>query len=1265
MWLKHDSRDLFYRNPYGAVIAGTRVKLRLDVWDEVPASVVLIVWTEGRTERRISCTCKDAGDHKTYEASFSTKVLGPSWYVFEIANSEGVVFYYGPREGCTGGEGLTYGNIGPSYQITVYHDRKIRPLWYEKSLVYQIFPDRFYRGEDWKQRTKNSMAQKRKAGKRALVKKWETPSTYERDENNVIQSWQFWGGTLKGIQEKLPYIKDMGFSAIYLNPIFEAFSNHRYDTADYLKIDPMLGDDASFRELCAVAKKQGISIILDGVFNHAGSDSRYFNRFGTYETPGAYTSKRSRYRDWFLINDDNSYESWWGIGDLPAWNKDNGEYQNFIYGKGGVIEHWLQLGARGWRLDVADELTDSFIQGIRTAEDRVKTDALLLGEVWEDASHKVAYGSLRKYLCGYELDSVMNYPFREALLGFLRGDCSAAGLAERMESLKENYPPHAFYECLNLLGSHDRERLITYLVGPNKEELTDEERKNYRIPDDKIHEARAKIWLAVLIQMLTPGVPSVYYGDEVGMQGYTDPYNRGPYPWKNPDEAIRTSYRTAIQLRRMFDLATSGDFEPFFFGEDVYGFWRLPQAGKDTKEVKRRGDSKHGSKIVARQRAGGDEGDTLGQGTGEIPEGSNSDYPSEALCVVVNRSPYEGKEIRIPRRGEAADELLHNSGFQLTDSKCIVSLPQLGSSVIYFHNSKTFNKTIEPGAGIVAHITSLPATWPDSCTDFSGNGCVEEQERKVAGISEIDGACKDAASRNVAANVVADVAAHNSASKKSAPSRRKAAPKKGAKPKGSSTRKLGNFGPAAYRFIDFLERTGTTYWQVLPLHPTDAYDSPYAGLSALAGNTDLLYLQGYTLEELFTQWKKGTLSTVLSKEESLHAKAHGVEPIMYTVWREATKANFRAFKQKSDSWLKSYATFMSIRDSQIKSARRKLAQLTPGKRKHFKNPEAIVWQEWPKKYRTYSEDLYKDAKLKTRIEFYEFSQFLFDIQWNALHIYAHKHGIKIIGDLPMYVSEDSADTWSHPKNFNLDERGYKTEEAGVPPDSFAPKGQLWGNPTYDWDHLERHDFYWWMERLRREFALYDWVRLDHFVGFQNYFQIPAGKQPKDGRWLLGPGAALFKRAYEEFGPLPFIAEDLGTVTPSVRGLLSQCGFVGMDVAEFYNGDLRTWYDSVFNKISYTSTHDTDTLLGWAMQTFNMSHKDEAKEVVLQMIDRVLQSAADVVMVPLQDVLGLGSEARMNKPGTARGNWKWQAQAQEIEAKQSEWAYRLHECNRFR
>lgn len=1198
MWLKHDSRDIFYRSPYGAVTEGTKVTLRLDVWDEEPLEVHLVSWVEGQSEKRTPCTRNEAPDHLTFEATFSTRILGPAWYVFEVKDGSGAVFYYGPKEGCTGGSGIAYENVGPSYQITVYHKREVHPTWYEKAIVYQIFPDRFYRGTDWKKRAKKSMDLKRKAGKRSLVKKWDAPAEYIRDEDGVIQTWQFWGGTLKGIQEKLPYIKDMGFSAIYLNPIFEAFSNHRYDTADYLKIDPMLGDNASFRELCTEAKKHGISIILDGVFNHAGSDSKYFNRFGTYEAAGAWQGPRSKYRDWFLLNDDGSYESWWGIGDLPAWDKNNADYQRFIYGKGGVIEHWLQMGARGWRLDVADELTDPFIRGIKSAEDRVKTDGVLLGEVWEDASHKVAYGQMRKYLCGYELDSVMNYPFREALLNFLRGDWPAEGLAERMASLKENYPPHAFYECLNLLSSHDRERLVTYLMGPRKEELSDEERKNYRLPDEMMAEAHAKVWLAVLVQMLTPGVPSVYYGDEVGMQGYTDPYNRGPYPWASSDEAIRTSYRTAIQLRRMFHVVQEGDFEPFFFGEDVYGFWRLP---------------------ALKQRKGYDAG---------VPKNR---HPSEALCVLVNRSPYEEKEVRIPRRGETADELLHSCEFHIEDTECIVKLPQLGSSVIYFHKLSKLSKSLDEGAGVVAHITSLPAVWdsPSVNANTKQDTLSEKETGKEAG---------------------------NDCEKRIERASTKQKEKKRSKEEEQKKANPGTLGPATYSFIDFLEGTGNRYWQILPLHPTDPFKSPYAGLSALAGNTDLLYLQGRTLEQLFQLWEGAALrDTLLSEVESTNPMAR--------VWKKATRKHFETFLKENAEWLEPYATFMAIRDSQIRSARRQLAKLTPGKRKHFKNPESIVWQEWPKKYRTYTNDLLKNPKLKRRIAFYEFGQFLFQLQWDAIKDYAHKSGIQIIGDIPMYVSEDSVDTWSHPRNFNLDEKGYKTEEAAVPPDEFAPKGQLWGNPTYNWDHLERHDFSWWIERLRREFNLYDWVRLDHFVGFQNYYQVPRGKKATEGRWLLGPGAALFKQAFKQFGPLPVIAEDLGTITPSVRGLLSQCGFAGMDVAEFYSGDLRNWYDSVFNKVSYTSTHDTDTLTGWVKKAYTIADNDEAKTLASEIVSRVLQSSAEVVMVPLQDILGLGSAARMNTPGTAKGNWKWQATVSQIKAAEKPYAMKIKNAHR--
>ena len=324
----------------------------------------------------------------------------------------------------------------------------------------------------------DTLAVRRKGGPdREVLEDWNTPPTYRRLENGDVACWDFYGGTLEGIREKLDYLEDLGITTLYLNPVFEAASNHRYDTADYLRIDPLLGDEQSFRALCVDAEEHGISVILDGVFNHVGADSRYFNRFGTYAEPGAWQGERSPYRDWFTFNEDGTYAGWWGDQNLPSVRSDCEAFHELVCGRAGVIRHWLRQGARGWRLDVADELTDEFIAQIKRALLSEKPDGVLIGEVWEDASHKMAYGKLRQYFQGAELDATMNYPVRTALLAYIRGDMGASELAARLEELRENYPRDNFYSALNLLGSHDRERLFTVLGGaPDPDTIPEDER---------------------------------------------------------------------------------------------------------------------------------------------------------------------------------------------------------------------------------------------------------------------------------------------------------------------------------------------------------------------------------------------------------------------------------------------------------------------------------------------------------------------------------------------------------------------------------------------------------------------------------------------------------------------------------------------------------------------------------------------------------------------------------------------------------------------
>jgi glycosidase len=351
--------------------------------------------------------------------------------------------------------------------------------------------------------------------------------------------------------KKLDYLQELGIGGIYLNPIFKARSNHKYDTGDYMTIDEMFGDEEIFRKLILEAEKRGIRIVLDGVFNHVGADSIYFNAYGNYKELGAAQSKDSKFYQWFnFFNYPYDYECWWGVKDLPNVNEHNDAYRNFIVGKNGVIEKWTKLGIGGWRLDVADEMPDEFIRDIRRVMDGVSKDTVLIGEVWEDASNKIAYGKRREYLLGDEIHGTMNYPFKESVLGYIKGTMKAGEVYLKMMSLKENYPPEAFYSALNNLGTHDTKRIFTEI--DNFDQLK----------------------IAIGLLMTFPGVPCIYYGDEAGVKGESDPYNRGPYPWGKENEKIMEFYKTMIDMRKSSVAFTQGDFIPFY-QENIFGYLRI------------------------------------------------------------------------------------------------------------------------------------------------------------------------------------------------------------------------------------------------------------------------------------------------------------------------------------------------------------------------------------------------------------------------------------------------------------------------------------------------------------------------------------------------------------------------------------------------------------------------------------------------------------------------------------------------------------------
>lgn len=1075
MELIHNSRLKIFREPFGAIKLGQNVTMRIAADFGAFESCRLRTWVDGRGESFIEMNKEEGPDGTFFSCCAEFDEPAIVWYHFVLRCYDGRTLWYGAREGKVGGEGAAYDHEPASFQLTVYRERKV-PDWYLSAVLYQIFPDTYARDAGYKERAA-CLSEKRNGPERVLVEPWETKPHYDKDERGNITRWSFHGGSLKGICEKLPHLKELGITAIYLNPIFEAASWHRYDTADYMKIDPLLGSEEDFAQLCKEAEKQGIRIILDGVFNHTGCDSKYFDRYGNYGGTGAYNNPESEYRAWFNFNDSPcGYDAWWGVADLPAINENDPAYREYINGRAGVVRKWLRLGASGFRLDVADELPDDFIAELKTAMLEEKKDGILIGEVWEDASNKISYGKLRSYFLGTELDGVMNYPFRDAVIGFLLGRISARDTAEIFESLKENYPRGAFYSGFNMLSSHDRPRIVTILgEAPDPAGMSDSEKENYELPADKAGLAKARLWLALLLQMTFPGIPCIYYGDEAGMQGYADPFNRGPFPWGNEDRDMRTMHDGALSLRRFYDVFTDGDFEAIAPSDDVFGHYRRNE--------------------------------------------------KDCFAVLINRNIWESREAVFDLPCDLADraargeklsftELVSGKEVALDGGKVKVALRPLDSAVIHISLGEAEKAApFERGTGVLCHITSLP------------------------GFAE----------------------------------------------KGLS---------AGYDFVDALASARAKYWQMLPINPTDEYGSPYAGTSAFAGNVNLLGMSGEEIEHRFAELKKD----------------------------KALEKEYKAFKKANEYWLPDYARIVAAENAGKVGCN---ALSTP--------------------------------------EIECFAQFLFEKEWLKLKAYANERGVKLIGDIPMFVSAGSVDAKLWKKYFKLGPDGSVAEQAGVPPDSFSEEGQLWGNPLYDWDALAADDFEWWIRRLGRLFKFFDYVRLDHFRGFESSWCVPSGKAAKEGRWVKAKGKELFEEAFARFGKLPVIAEDLGFITPAVRALMDITGFPGMDIMQFYDGDPLE-YEAPKGRIVYTGTHDNDTLVGFCEKRYcaeepieapaeqveePAEEKETAEEIAVKLLEKAFGSKADVVIVPLQDLMLLDSSARMNVPGRLGKNWSWQAKEEDM------------------
>ncbi|HBG5345671.1 TPA: glycoside hydrolase family 13 protein [Clostridioides difficile] len=550
--IEYNSWDKNFKAPFGALKFDEELTIYVKVNEGY--NVKSISLEISREEEMRTITLNEELDNDKLGKFFCGKIekfddTGVYFYYFKVdVEMDGHIktLFYGKNRDNGYSCEYNYSDIN-KYQITVYKDFKV-PKWYKEGILYHIFVDRFNNGN--------------RSGKVDNPKKnsfiygnWEDIPMYIKDSQGDIIRWDFHGGNLRGIINKLGYLKKLGVSILYLSPIFEASSNHKYDTGDYKKIDPMFGDEDTFKELINKAKEKGISILLDGVFSHTGADSKYFNMYGNYNSLGAYQSKESPYYSWYMFEEfPQKYKSWWDVKTLPNINELEHSYMDYIiYDNDSVINKWINMGVKGWRLDVADELPTKFIRELKKELKKADDDSILIGEVWEDASNKISYGQRRSYLLGEELDSVMGYPFRNNMFSFLKGEINSCKLCNRYMQIKENYPKESFKSNLNLIGTHDVTRAKTELNG-----------------DVDL------VKLAVAIQMTFEGVPYIYYGDEAGLCGGVDPDNRRTYPWKNEDEDMLNFYKDVIKIRNKNKLLSSGSTEFIYTSNDsVFSFIRF------------------------------------------------------------------------------------------------------------------------------------------------------------------------------------------------------------------------------------------------------------------------------------------------------------------------------------------------------------------------------------------------------------------------------------------------------------------------------------------------------------------------------------------------------------------------------------------------------------------------------------------------------------------------------------------------------------------
>lgn len=570
MRILYNSRESRFKTPFGTLLPEQTCTLHIHVPIPVQADYVACeLLHEDMSAAQVVKMEKETtkGAYVIFRGEFTISTPGLYFYFFRVCTREGCFRLFKQGED-------TNMEAGDLWQVSCVPADFHTPDWAKGALIYQVFPDRFY-----------------KSGECDLTGKlkpytvhdgWDEEVGWRPARDGRVLNNDFFGGNFRGIIEKLPYIASLGATILYLNPISMAFSSHRYDTGDYKVPDPMLGTQEEFSELCRQAHKLGIRVILDGVYSHTGSNSRYFNRDGAFDDLGAYQSRESRYSGWYTFYAwPDSYRAWWNFDTLPTVNKMDPDFVRYIITDAdSVVAHWLRLGADGFRLDVADELPDEFVKLLYNRVKEVKPDALVLGEVWEDASNKIAYDQRRTYFTNAELDSVMNYPFRTAILNFMRGSDSGSNLKEAVLSVAENYPPEVVLCNMNLLGTHDTPRILTALV--DDFDGSRAEKAKRRLSRTNLETARRRLMMAAFLQYTLPGSPSLYYGDEALMEGYKDPFNRRTYPWGHEDRELVTYFSRLGRLRREQEALRLGDIQ-FFTAEDRHlGYTRTYQ-GKTVK----------------------------------------------------------------------------------------------------------------------------------------------------------------------------------------------------------------------------------------------------------------------------------------------------------------------------------------------------------------------------------------------------------------------------------------------------------------------------------------------------------------------------------------------------------------------------------------------------------------------------------------------------------------------------------------------------------